>query len=260
MQLNIENRVALVTGASQGIGRAIALQLAREKAKVVITSNDAERLNNVAAEIQDLGGEAFAIAGDATQKTDIENIVKQAVEQFGTIDILVNNVGLTGRLKPVTEVPDEEWLYLFELNVMSGVRFTQAVLPYLQAKKWGRIIFISSERGIEPRTHFAPYAMTKLALLSLTKSFANELGAWGITVNSVVPGVIPTPAFDHDAKIAGLSREAHAAQFCQSVLEPGKGRPEDVASMVCYLCSEAAHWITGSAMRVDGGAVSNVQA
>lgn len=260
MHLNMNNRVALITGASQGIGREIAIHLAREGARVAVTSSDKIQLEEVANEIRRHGGTAFAITSDAVSEKDINECIKQVINQFGGIDLLVNNVGSVGRVAGFEEIDGHEWRELFDLNVMSGVNFTKFTLPQMKKKQWGRIVFISSEKAIEPGTEMSHYALTKAALLSLTKSLANEVGKDGITVNSVSPGVIAMPAWDDTAKKQGLTREQCAAKYSKSVLtETAFGKPEDVATLVCYLCSEAAHWVTGSNFRVDGGSVQSIQ-
>jgi NAD(P)-dependent dehydrogenase (short-subunit alcohol dehydrogenase family) len=260
MQLNINDRVALVTGASQGIGREIAIQLAKEGARVAITSNDQKNLEQVANEIQALGGAVTFISANAVLESDIKQCVKHVTSQFGSIDILVNNVGGIGRVAQFEEIHAKEWYEVFDLNVMSGVNFTKFALPVMKKKQWGRVVFVSSEKATEPGTCMSHYALSKAALLSLAKSLANEVGKEGITVNSVSPGVIVTPAWDESARQMGLSREECAAKFNRSVLtDAAFGKPEDVASLVCYLCSEAAHWVTGSNFRVDGGSLKNIQ-
>lgn len=260
MQLDINNKIALITGASQGIGKAIAMQLAKEGVRVAITSSNPVALDAAMNEIKSVGGEAIAIPGDATIETDIKRIVDETIYQFGTIDILINNVGGIGQIHAFEEISTHEWHDLFNLNVMSGVHFTQAVLPYMKKAHWGKIIFLSSEKGIEPGVFMSHYSMTKAAILSLAKSLANELGKDGITVNSISPGVIVTPSWDGDAKKNNLSTEDYAAKFCRNVLEGQPiGKPEDVAELVCFLCSESARWITGSNIRIDGGSVPSLQ-
>lgn len=259
MKIDLSNRVALVTGSSLGIGRGIALQLAQCGASVVITSNDARSLKETKNELLSLGTSVLAIEGDASIEKDIDIIVSQSVQHFGKIDILVNNVGHIGRVDAFENFSSVDWHNLFQLNVMSGVSFSQKVLPSMKQNKWGRILFISSEKAIEPGQGMAPYAMTKTAQLSLVKSLASELGEYGITVNSVSPGVIITTAWDKNAAQANLSREAFAKQYCRNVFNTEKlGQPTDVGHLICYLCSEYAQWITGSNIRIDGGSVNSI--
>ncbi len=260
MELNINNRTALVTGASQGIGREIAIQLAKEGVCIALTSNDSAKLEQVADEITQLGGDAFFVEANAKSERDIHDVVNRVIERFGSIDMVINNVGSIGQIHSFEETNTAEWYDLFELNVMSGIHFTKAILPFMKKNSWGRIIFISSEKAIDPGSWMSPYAMTKSAILSVAKSLANEVGEYGITVNCVSPGVIITPSWEMGAMTQGLTAEAYATQFCRNVFKSEQlGQPEDVAKLVCYLCSESARWITGSNYRVDGGSVKSVQ-
>lgn len=260
MQFNINNRVALITGASQGIGKAIAIQLAKEGVRVSITSNDQNNLEQVATEIRNLGGDVISIVGNVMVENDINEIVDKTIDYFKTIDILINNVGSIGNINSFDNINTSEWHNIFKLNVMSGVNFTKALLPHMRKISWGRIIFISSEKGVEPGINMSHYAMSKAAIISISKSLANEVGKDGITVNSISPGVIMTPAWDNGAYENNLSREEYASNFCHNVFTgQSLGKPEDVAFLVCYLCSESARWITGSNIRVDGGSIKSAQ-
>lgn len=259
MNIDLKNHVALITGSSFGIGQGVALQLAQCGASIVITSNEALSLQKTKNELLSLGASVLAIEGDACIEKDIETIVSESVRHFGKIDILVNNVGHIGRFDAFENFNTSDWQALFQLNVMSGVYFSQKVLSSMKRHQWGRILFISSEKAIEPGKGMTPYAMTKTAQLSLVKSLANELGEYRITVNSVSPGVIVTPAWDKNATEANLSREAFAKQYCRNVFKSEKlGQPKDVASLICYLCSEYGQWITGSNIRIDGGSVNSI--
>lgn len=252
-------KTALVTGASSGIGREIALHLARSGHKLIITSSQAESLSKVKNEIEKYDTEVLAVTGNAIKIEDIQNIVNTGLECFGAIDILINNVGFVGRIVPFMELVDSDWLDLFILNVMSGVRFSKACLPAMQKNKWGRIIFISSEKAIAPGTRMSHYAMTKAAILAVAKSLANEVGVHNITVNSIAPGVILTPSWNDEAMEAGMKVEDYARQFSPDVLtQQPIGKPQDVAALVNFLCSEEARWITGTCMRVDGGSIKSV--
>lgn len=260
MKLSLENHTALITGASQGIGREIAIQLAKMGANIVITSNDEEKLYNVADEIRLFTKNIVVICADAALENELENIVIHAPSYFGNIDILINNVGNIGRLSHFEDYTTDEWFYLFKLNVMSGVLLSKHLVPTMKKNLWGRIVFISSEKATEPGINLTPYAMTKAALLSIAKSLANELGEYNITVNSISPGVIITPAWDENAKAANMSTVDFAAKCCESVLpKMSLGMPLDVANLVSYLCSDHARWITGSNFRVDGGSIKSIQ-
>ncbi len=260
MHIDLSRRTALITGANQGIGRAIAERLLQSGANIVITSNKPDELEALTQTLSTTHpNQVFAIAGDLTLQTETEAIATAATKQFGKVDILVNNAGLIGRVGAFENIATDEWDYLFQLNVMGGVNLTRYILPSMKANQWGRILFLSSEKGIDPGSYMSHYAMTKAALLSITKSLANEFGQYGITANSIAPGVILTPAWDNAAQQGNISREAYAGQFCRNVLpNQALGQPEDVASLACYLCSNEARWITGSNIRVDGGSVQSL--
>ncbi|MCH9756336.1 MAG: SDR family oxidoreductase [Gammaproteobacteria bacterium] len=260
MHTNLNHRTALITGANQGIGRAIAERLAKSGANIAITSNKPDELNALKQSITENNQtRVFVIPGDLTSESSTQEIAKAAIQHFGKIDILINNAGLIGRVDAFENINSDEWEHLFKLNVMGSVHLTKHILPSMKSNQWGRLLFLSSEKGIDPGSHMSHYAMTKAALLSITKSLANELGQYGITANSISPGVIVTPAWDEGAKAQGLTREAFAAQFCRNILqEHSLGQPEDVASLACYLCSDEARWITGSNIRVDGGSVQSL--
>lgn len=260
MDLSLSGKVALVTGGSSGIGRETAIGLAEEGVRVAITSLDYAKALTVEKEIIALGGEALAISGDASDKADIEQVILRVTEHFGQLDILVNNVGSTGRIVEFSELEEEEWLELFQLNVLSGVHFSRLALPWMQRNQWGRIIFLSSERASQPLTLMPHYSVSKSAILTLAKSLANSYGRDGITVNAVSPGAIPTPAWDKGANAEGLTREMLVDKHCPHVLKEGElGSPEDVASLITFLCSEKARWITGSNFRIDGGVCDSIQ-
>lgn len=260
MNLKLANKSALITGASQGIGREIALQLAHEGVRVVITSSNIEKLKLVAREIETCGGSVACVEGNAATEADLINIANEAVSHFGDIDILINNVGGVGQIGHFDIMSTEEWVDLFKLNVMSGLILTKHLKPMMQKNNWGRVIFLSSERAIEPKKNLAAYSMTKAAILSLAKSLSNELGEYGITVNCISPGVIMTPSWDKGASDANTSSIEFARQHSDHVLSKDKiGLPEDVANLVSFLCSDLARWITGSNFRVDGGSVKNIQ-
>ncbi|MDF1646624.1 MAG: SDR family NAD(P)-dependent oxidoreductase [Legionellaceae bacterium] len=260
MHLQLNQRTALITGANQGIGQAIAKRLVQSGANVAITSNQPNELERFKQSLsQTYAGKVYSIAGDLTSEADTQYIAEAAIQHFGQVDILVNNAGLIGRVDAFENIGSDEWHDLFQLNIMGGVNLTKYVLPSMKSNQWGRLLFLSSEKSIEPGTHMSHYAMTKAALLSITKSLANELGPFNVTSNSISPGVILTPAWDKAAKHANTSREAFAAQYCRNVLqEKNLGQPEDVASLACYLCSDEARWITGSNIRVDGGSVQSL--
>lgn len=260
MQINLSNKTALITGASQGIGKEIARQLAQAGAKVIVTARNIKKLAEAVKDIESAGSEVYAYAADAAKENELLHLAEKINHDIGDVDILVNNVAEFSGVARVEEFEANVWQRMFHLNVMSGVTLSKALMPTMKANKWGRIIFIASERGTEPKSHVAPYAMSKAAMLSVAKSLANELGRDAITVNCISPGVILTPSWDAAANAAAMSRDAYAQQFSDHVLASDlPGLPEDVASLACYLCSQQARWVTGSNFRVDGGSTKSMQ-
>jgi NAD(P)-dependent dehydrogenase (short-subunit alcohol dehydrogenase family) len=258
MDLKLKNKHALVSGSAKGIGRAIAMALAAEGARVIVTGRTEESVAAAQAEIRQhfpkavLDGFAGDLAGAAT--------IKELVARFPEVDILVNNLGIY-EPKPFEEIPDEEWLRFFEINVMSGIRLARAYLPQMKERNWGRIVFISSESGIQIPTEMIHYGMTKTAQLAISRGLAETCAGTGVTVNAVLPG--PTRSEGVEAFVATLSAGRPFAEFEREFfrnIRPSSllqrfTAPEEVASLVTYLCSPLSSATNGAALRVDGGVV-----
>jgi 3-oxoacyl-[acyl-carrier protein] reductase len=194
MTLSLTGRTALVTGGSKGIGAAAALSLSEARAKVAICARDAAELQKTAAEIEGkTGHRVLAIPADVTSASDVERLMKEVQHALGGVDILVNNAGGVGQVGPFEEIPTEMYGELYELNVISMIRFVKAVVPAMKAKRWGRIINVSSENGLQPDPDMTPYNLTKAAIINLSKSLSRSLGAYNILVNTVSPAFIYTP-------------------------------------------------------------------
>lgn len=265
MQLGLRGRVALVSGASKGIGRAIAVALAAEGAHVAVNGRDEPDMNSIVKEIRSAGGAAEAIAADVSDAGGCEKLVAQTRSRLGEVDILVNNAGSTGRQVGFEELTDEEWRELFELNVMSAVRLSRAVVGGMSERGWGRIVNVGSESGTQPDPFMPHYNMTKAALINLTKSLSEAHGSDGVLVNTVSPAATRTPLvegmFEEAARDQGVSaREAERRFLAETrphiVLERA-GEPGEVAKVAVFLASEAASFVTGSNYRVDGGSVAH---
>jgi NAD(P)-dependent dehydrogenase (short-subunit alcohol dehydrogenase family) len=262
MDFKLRGKRALVTGSTQGIGFAIAQGLAREGAAVVVNGRSEAKVSEAAKRI---GAETKAsvtgIAGDVGSAAEVNRLLAQ----LGPVDILINNAGIF-EPKPFLEIPDSDWIRFFEVNVMSGVRLSRALLPHMLKQNWGRIIFISSESGLNIPAEMVHYGMTKTAQLALSRGIAESIAGSGVTVNAVLPGPTLTEgvsAFVESlAKDRGTSVKEMEVEMIKS-LRPSSlikrwATPEEVANPVVYLCSEAASATTGAAVRVDGGVVRSI--
>jgi NAD(P)-dependent dehydrogenase (short-subunit alcohol dehydrogenase family) len=262
MDLKLKGKRALVTGSTQGIGFAIAKGLAREGAEVVVNGRTEARVGEA---VKRLGGETSTlvtgIAGDVGNAAE----VKRLLAQLGSVDILINNTGIF-EPKPFLDIPDADWLRYFEVNVMSGVRLSRALLPHMLKQNWGRIIFISSESGLNIPAEMVHYGMTKTAQLAISRGLAESVAGTAVTVNAVLPGPTRTEGvvefLEKMAKERGIDMKAMESELIKT-LRPSSlikrmATPEEVANAVVYLCSEAASATTGSALRVDGGVVRTI--
>ena len=255
----LEGRVALITGASRGIGRAIARGYAREGSTVAVTARSAADLESLVAEIRQGGDRAVAIPADLADLSEMAvpaRVVQQVLESFGTIDILVNNAGIgsSSSPRPVVDFDDAFWNKTLALNLTAPYLFTKAVLPILLAKKWGRIINIASINGKLPAIHGAAYTASKHGLLGLTRTVALEVAREGITVNAICPGPVHTEMNDrrleYDARRLSLSFSE-----LESRLTPIGRRlePDEIVPMAVLLASAESAAITGQAFNICGG-------
>jgi 3-oxoacyl-[acyl-carrier protein] reductase len=243
--MNISGRVALVTGASQGIGRSCALKLAGRGAAVALAARNQEKLNELVKEITGAGGKAAAFPVDVGDEEQIKSACKAAMTQFGKIDILVNNAGIT-RDQLVIRMKRSDWEAVLSTNLTSAYLSIQQVIGSMLKQRWGRIINIASVFGQMGQAGQANYAASKAGLIGLTMAIAREVGSRAITCNAVAPGLIET------AMTAGLGDEFKQNAVKQIPL--GRvGSPDDVANAVAYLASEEASYITGHVLNVNGG-------
>lgn len=246
--MKLQGKSALVTGASRGIGRAIALQLAKEGANVAVNFAGSEaKANQVVDEIKALGLQAFAIQGNVADPDDVQRMIKDTVDQFGSLDILVNNAGIT-RDNLLIRMKEDEWDDVINTNLKGVFLCTKAAARPMMKQRSGRIINISSIVGVSGNPGQANYVAAKAGVIGLTKTSAKELAARGITVNAVAPGFITTDMTDK------LTEDIKAEMLKQIPLAK-LGNPEDIAKTVVFLASDDSSYITGQTIHVDGGMV-----
>ena len=260
MNLHLQNKLALVSGSTKGIGYAIAVALAAEGARVIVNGRtDASVTDAIArlrADVPDAQVEAFA--GDLSDPSQIDALVSR----FPTVDILINNLGIFDP-KPFEAIDDAQWLHFFNVNVMSGVRLSRAYLPGMRAQNWGRIVFLSSESGVQIPAEMIHYGVTKTALLGLSRGLAEVTAGTAITVNAVLPG--PTRSEGVDEFVGKLSGGQSFEAFEKTFFETARptslikrfATPQEVASLVAYVASPLSSATTGAALRVDGGVVKS---
>lgn len=244
--MKLNSKVAVVTGASRGIGKAIALKLAKEGAKVVVNYNSSEEeANKVVEEIVALGSEGISIKADISNFQDSQRLIDEAVNAFGTIDILVNNAGIT-KDNLLLRMSEKEFDKVIDVNLKGYFNCTKSVARLMLKKKAGKIINITSVIGITGNSGQSNYAAAKAGVIGFTKSLAKELGGKGINVNAVAPGFIQTDMTD---KLPDNIKE----NIGQNIPLKALGLPEDVANLVSFLAGEESKYITGQTIAVDGG-------
>jgi 3-oxoacyl-[acyl-carrier protein] reductase len=239
---NIEGKRALVTGASGGIGRAIAAGLARQGARIALSGTRIPALEEIAAEIS---GEAVIAAGDLSSAEGAEAVMAAAAEKLGGVDILVNNAGITRDMLAL-RLKDEDWDKVLEVNLTAAFRLSRAAMRGMMKARWGRIISITSVVGVTGNPGQANYCAAKAGLIGMSKSMAHELASRNITVNCVAPGFIATPMTD------ALTEQQRTA-IMERVPAGRLGEGSDIAAAVAYLASDEAGYITGQTLHVNGG-------
>lgn len=257
MDLGIKNKVALVAASSKGLGKAIALQLSREGAKVVICARNKERLLKTKDEISaETGGITRASIADVTDRAQVKKMVKQAADEFGTIDILICNAGgpASGMAGDFTL---DDYRDALELNLLSTVNLCYEVIPFMKKQKWGRIINMASISAKQPINTLILSNTSRAGVLGFSKSLSNQLARYGITVNSVCPGYTKTERVENLARSFEKSGKGTVKDFYRNIEKiipmARLAKPEEIAHAVAFLASESASYITGVALQVDGG-------
>jgi NAD(P)-dependent dehydrogenase (short-subunit alcohol dehydrogenase family) len=245
--MRFQGKVAIVTGGSRGIGRAISHALAMEGATVALIARNVETGNEAAAQIGAAGGEAFFLQADVSDKEQVLRAVNETVQRMGQVDILVNNAGIHTQA-PFEQETRSDWLLLFEVNVLGTIFPSQAIVPYMIEQGGGRIVHISSKAAVVGERGHVAYSASKGAVLSLTRAMAVDLAPHNITVNAVCPGPVVT-----DMLLAAVPDAASRQALAQKAPLGRLGQPKDVAAAVLYLASDEAGWCTGQAISVDGG-------
>ncbi|MCY4072981.1 MAG: glucose 1-dehydrogenase [Chloroflexi bacterium] len=251
-QFDLTGKVAVVTGASRGIGRSIAETFADAGAKVVLASRKQEALDEAAESIRTTGGIAAAIAAHNGDKAALNALVSETIKRFGKLDILVNNAATNPHFGSILEADDSYWRKTIEVNLMGNVWLTGAAVRHMRAGGGGKIINIASIVGINPGRYQGIYSITKAGIISLTKTLAVELGADNIQVNALAPGLIKTKfaraIWDNDDLLRGVIAQTPAGRI---------GQPSDISGLALYLASPASDFTSGGVFVVDGGMTSS---
>jgi 3-oxoacyl-[acyl-carrier protein] reductase len=244
----LNNKSVLITGASRGIGRAIALYFAKNGAKVAVNYSGSEaKANEVVEEIKANGGTAFAIKADISSSEDVTNMVKTVIDEFGSLDVLVNNAGIT-RDNLLMRMKEEDWDAVINTNLKGVFLTTKAVTRQMMKQRNGRIINIASIVGVSGNAGQANYVAAKAGVIGLTKTTAKELSSRGITVNAIAPGFIETD-------MTGKLEEGIKEDMLRNIPLARFGQPDDIAAAAAFLASDSSSYITGQTLHVDGGMV-----
>lgn len=265
MDLDIKDRIALISGADSGMGLETARQLLQAGARVAITDLPDGTLQQAHDELSALG-QVIAVTGDVRRENDVHRIWSEVRERLGDPDIYVNAAGVTGATGDFLDVSDAGWLETLDINLMGAVRMCRQAIPAMRQRKWGRIVLFASEDAVQPYVDELPYCASKAGILSLAKGLSKAYGADNVLVNTVSPAFIHTPMTDammeKRAKEKGISVDKAIATFLDEE-RPGmtlkrRGRPEEVAAAVAFLCSERASFINGAGLRIDSGSVFTI--
>jgi len=243
--MELKGKVALVTGGAQGIGKAVALMLARQGADVVVADVNLEKAAETAKEVEATGRGAMAVNVDVTRLSDVENMVESAIGRFGRIDILINNAGIA-RDKLILRMTEEDWDAVLDVNLKGTFNCTKAVIKHMSKQRSGKIVNIASVVGEMGNAGQANYSASKAGVIGLTKTIAREFAQRGINVNAIAPGYIQTPMTD-------VLPDKAKEELKRMIPMERLGQPEDVATAVLFLVSDASSYVTGQVLNVNGG-------
>jgi 3-oxoacyl-[acyl-carrier protein] reductase len=262
MELGLRGKIAIVGGGSKGLGRACAIGLAKEGTRVAICSRNTESLQQAANEIsQDTGSEVLPIAGDLSIHADIKSLVSQTVDHFGGLDILVNNSGGPPAAS-AQDATEEQWEQALQLSLLFFARMSREALPHMRREGGGRIINIFASSVKQPIENLMLSAATRLGALGFAKTLADEVAKDGILVNNVAPGYLETARMmevvESRAQSVGITQEKAMAGLSSQIPMGRVGRPEELANLVVFLASDAASYITGTTIQVDGGVIRSM--
>ena len=252
--MRLEGKVAIVTGAGTGIGRAIAVRFARERAAVVLNGRREGPIREVAAEVEMAGGRCLAVSGDVTRPADVDRLLARARESFGQVDVLVNNAGAMITRTAAGDCPDDDWARTFDANLTPVFRCSKAALPDLIRAR-GCVVNVASVAGLKGSPALTAYAAAKAAVVNLTRTMALDYAPHGVRVNAVCPGYVET---DLNRDFMARLRETGGYAGLVAKHPLGLGRPDDVAAGALYLASDEARWVTGVALPIDGGLMAGV--
>jgi 3-oxoacyl-[acyl-carrier protein] reductase len=262
MDLGLEGRACAITGATRGIGLAVAERLCRERARVLLVGRSEDSLDEAVSRCSSTGGEAHGLRLDVTDPDAGERIVAATAERFGVLEVLVNNAG-TSRRHSLEEATDDDWQAAWELNVMAPMRAMRAAIPGMIEHGWGRVVNVSSSAGKRPNPQTPEYSVAKAAELSLSRVFADTYAKRGVLVNAICPGPAKSELWMEPGGLLDQSMEAGGYESREQALEAvGSGRPigrladiGEIADAIVFLCSERASYVAGAAWSVDGGSV-----
>ena len=252
MELGLKGKVAVVTGGTQGIGRATALRFAQEGANVAICARNADRLEQTATELRKSGVEVLSMSADCSRAEDIERFIGGVIKKFGRLDVLVNNAGESMRGK-FLEVDDAKWSSDIELKVFGAIRCSRLAIPHMKKQGGGRIINITISSAKQPGAESMPTSVSRAAGLAITKALSKEFAADNILVNTVCIGKIKSGQHERRYKREGKTAEEYYAQASKDIPLGRVGEAEEVANVIAFLASDAASYVTGCCINVDGG-------